>query len=54
MSRPSYFLLSRILLNFEAKSNDVISDISTATFSPDGSLWVVFCLLINDGLFRYN
>lgn len=40
MSRPPYFLLSRILLNFETKSSDVISDISAAAFSPDGYLWV--------------
>ena len=40
MSRTPYFLLSRILLNFEAMADDVISDISAAAFSPDGNLWV--------------
>lgn len=40
MSRMPYFLLSRILLNFETRSSDVISDISAAAFSPDGNLWV--------------
>ena len=40
MSNFTYFLLSRILLNFEARASDVISDISAATFSRDGYLWV--------------
>lgn len=40
MSKLPYFLLSRILLKFEARSSDVISDISAAAFSPDGYLWV--------------
>ena len=40
MSRTPYFLLSRILLNFETRSSDVIGDISAATFSPDGNLWI--------------
>ena len=40
MSKTPYFLLSRILLNFEARADDVISDISAAAFSPDGNLWV--------------
>ncbi len=40
MSKFPYFLLSRILLNFEARASDVVSDISAAAFSPDGSLWV--------------
>lgn len=40
MSKFPYFLLSRILLNFEARANDVVSDISAAAFSPDGYLWV--------------
>ena len=40
-SIPSaHFLLTRVLLNFEAKSEEIISDISAAAFSPDGSLWV--------------
>ena len=40
MSITPYFLLSRILLNFEDRADDVISDISAAAFSPDGNLWV--------------
>lgn len=40
MSKYPYFLLSRILLNFEVRASDVISDISAATFSPDNYLWV--------------
>ncbi len=40
MSKIPYFLLSRILLNFEARADDVIGDISAATLSPDGNLWV--------------
>ncbi len=40
MSRTPYFLLSRILLNFETKASDVIGDISAAAFSPDGKLWI--------------
>ena len=40
MSRTPYFLLSRILLDFEARVSDVISDISAAAISPDGNLWV--------------
>jgi hypothetical protein len=39
MSQVPYFLLSRILLNFEAVDN-VMSDLSAAAFSPDGYLWV--------------
>lgn len=35
-----YFLLTRVLLNFEAEREEIISDISAAAFSPDGSLWV--------------
>ena len=35
-----YFLLSRMLLNFEARANEVIGDISAAAFSPDGYLWI--------------
>lgn len=37
---PPYFLLTRVLLNFEAESEAIISDISAAAFSDDGSLWV--------------
>ena len=40
MSKSPYFLLSRILLNFEARASDVIADISAAAFSADGYLWV--------------
>ena len=40
MFRTPYFLLSRILLNFETKASDVIGDISAAAFSPDGKLWI--------------
>lgn len=40
MSKPPYFLLSRILLNFEARASDVIADISAAAFSSGGYLWV--------------
>lgn len=40
MSKFPYFLLSRILLNFEARASEVVSDISAAAFSPDGYLWV--------------
>lgn len=34
------FLLSRVLLSFNDKSDDLLSDISSATFTPDGSLWL--------------
>ena len=37
---PEAFLLSRLLLRFEQKSDDLLSDISAAAFTPDGSLWV--------------
>lgn len=40
MSRTPYFLLSRILLNFEAKADEVVKDISSGAFSPDGNLWL--------------
>ena len=40
MSLSPYFLLTRVLLNFEAEREEIISDISAAAFSPDGSLWV--------------
>ena len=40
MSPSSNFLLTRVLLDFEAEREDIISDISAAAFSPDGSLWV--------------
>ncbi|MEC4984470.1 MAG: DUF3616 domain-containing protein [Oscillatoria sp. PMC 1068.18] len=35
-----YFLLSRVLLRFEKRSDDVVGDLSAATFTPDGSLWI--------------
>ncbi|HBE20303.1 MAG TPA: DUF3616 domain-containing protein [Cyanobacteria bacterium UBA11149] len=38
MSNP--FLLSRVLLQFKDKSDDLIDEISAATFTPDGSLWL--------------
>ncbi|MBV6625845.1 MAG: DUF3616 domain-containing protein [Rivularia sp. (in: Bacteria)] len=40
MPQPKYFLLTRVLLHFEQEFSDIISDISSATFSDDGSLWV--------------
>ena len=40
MSSPSSFLLTRVLLDFEAEREEIISDISAAAFSDDGSLWV--------------
>lgn len=40
MSKSSCFLLSRVLLNLEARTSDIIGDISAAAFSPDGNLWL--------------
>ncbi|WP_144867344.1 DUF3616 domain-containing protein [Hyella patelloides] len=40
MSSSPYFLLTRVLLHFAAKKEDIIGDISAAAFSPDGHLWV--------------
>ncbi|NET08714.1 MAG: DUF3616 domain-containing protein [Symploca sp. SIO2B6] len=38
---PESFLLSRVLLRFNSKSPDlIIGDLSAATITPDGSLWV--------------
>ncbi len=34
------FLLSRVLLQFGENSEDVIADLSAATMTPDGSLWL--------------
>ncbi len=34
------FLLSRILLKFDAETQDRVGDLSAVTFTPDGSLWV--------------
>ena len=34
------FLLSRILLRFKDKSDELINELSAATFTPDGSLWL--------------
>ena len=39
-SPSPYFLLTRVLLDFETKKEKIIRDISAGTFSPDGSLWV--------------
>ena len=39
-SQSPYFLFTRVLLDFEAEAEEVISDISAAAFSDDGSLWV--------------
>ena len=39
LSKYSPFLLTRVLLDFEAEREDIISDISAAAFSPDGYLW---------------
>ncbi len=40
MSKVEYFLLTRVLLEFDLRSEDIVSDISAATFSDDGSLWI--------------
>ena len=40
MDQIPCFLLTRILLDFEANAEEIISDISAATFTPDGSLWI--------------
>ena len=37
---PNPFLLSRVLLRFKDKSDDLINELSAATFTPDGSLWL--------------
>ncbi|NEP01952.1 MAG: DUF3616 domain-containing protein [Symploca sp. SIO2E9] len=38
---PESFLLSRVLLRFNSKSSDlIIGDLSAATITPDGNLWV--------------
>ncbi|MDY6781469.1 MAG: DUF3616 domain-containing protein [Cyanobacteriota bacterium] len=34
------FLLARVLLRFDKKADDLLGDISAATRTPDGSLWV--------------
>lgn len=39
-SQPPYFLFTRVLLDFEAEAEEIVSDISAAAFSNDGSLWV--------------
>ena len=41
LSKSSCFLLTRVLLNFEAEAEEIVSDISAGAISPDGSLWVV-------------
>lgn len=38
MSNP--FLLSRVLLQFNSSDEDLINELSAATFTPDGSLWL--------------
>lgn len=35
-----YFLLSRLLLHFDGASENLLSDLSAITLTPDGSLWV--------------
>ena len=40
LSSLPYFLLTRVLLDFEAEREEIISDISAAAFSEDGSLWI--------------
>jgi hypothetical protein len=40
MSKSSCFLLSRVLLNLEARASDIVSDLSAAAFSSDGNLWL--------------
>lgn len=40
MSQLEYFLLTRVLLQFEQRSDDIVSDISAAAVSDDGSLWI--------------
>lgn len=37
---PNSFLLSRVLLQFDSKSDDMIGEISAITITPDGSIWV--------------
>ncbi|MGC1306177.1 MAG: DUF3616 domain-containing protein [Phormidesmis sp.] len=37
---PNGFLLSRVLLQFDSKSDDLIGEISAIAMTPDGSLWV--------------
>lgn len=34
------FILSRVLLHFKSKSEDLLGDISAVAHTPDGSLWV--------------
>lgn len=40
MSKSSCFLLSRVLLNLEARASDIVSALSAAAFSSDGNLWL--------------
>lgn len=37
---PSSFLLSRVLLQFDSKSDDLIGEISAIALTPDSSIWV--------------
>ena len=40
MSPSPYFLLTRVLLHFTERTEEVIGDISAAALSPDGHLWI--------------
>ncbi|MEB3887345.1 DUF3616 domain-containing protein [Lyngbya sp. CCY1209] len=37
---PDAFLLSRVVLRFDAPDDDLITDLSAIALTPDGSLWV--------------
>lgn len=37
---PESFLLSRVLLQFENGSEDLLQELSAIARTPDGSLWV--------------
>ncbi len=37
---PAPFLLSRVLLQFDSKADDLLNELSAAAITPDGSLWV--------------
>lgn len=37
---PKPFLLTRVLLRFESPSEDLVGNLSSAVFTPDGSLWL--------------
>lgn len=40
MAQPRFFLLSRVLLQFNKKRSQYLNDLSSITFTPDGSLWL--------------